>query len=242
MAPPVDRCCHGAVTLTADDVRALALSSPWLWTSLHLTHRDHAREVEAWLQRPDLVRVRRPGRPDLVERRDTVGSTAVLVRATTDGEEPWTPPARRRAAEIEPERRPDGLVRARPEGWDIDYDELFHENYRWVAMLDPAELAVGVEMTDVRVEERQGRETWSAQVRAVEGYDPRCSCCPLLWSEVSDLLEAESMSFKYGTPQGPWPEAYDVALDRTTGVVVSVRPVGGEATYAWFEVSILDVT
>lgn len=228
------------MTPTADDVRALALSSPWLWTSLHLTHRDDRREVEAWLEWPDLVRVRHPGGLEHVERQDTSGPSAVLISASTDGRPRELPP-RRRAAELEPERRPDGLVRARPDDFRLDYDELFYENYRWVAMLDPVELAVGVEMTDVRAVEREGRETWTARMSAVEGYDARCSCCPLLWSEVSDLLEAESMNFKFGTPEGPWPSAYDVALDRGTGVVVSVQPVGMEATYQRFEVSILDV-
>ena len=228
------------MTPTADDLRALALSSPWLWTSLHLTQRDDRREVEAWLERPDLVRVRQPGRPEHVSRSDSSGSTAVLVSASPDGRS-WTPPPRRRAAEVEPERRPDGLVRARPDDFRLDYDDLFYENYRWVAMLDPAELAVGVEMTDVRAVERAGRETWTARMSAVEGYEPRCGCCPLLWSQVSDLLEAESGSFRYGVPEGPWPGAYDVALDRATGVVVSVQPVGMDATHQRFEVTILEV-
>lgn len=48
---------------TADDVRALARSSPWRFRTLHWTHRseltgDRGREVEAWLQRPGHLTVR----------------------------------------------------------------------------------------------------------------------------------------------------------------------------------------
>lgn len=122
--------------------------------------------------------------------------------------------------------------------WEADHDELMWQDYRWVAMLDPLELASGVEMTDVRVADREGRETWWARMRAVQGYEPRCGCCPLLWSEVSDTDEHDAGGPE---PVGPWPSAYDVGLDRATGVVVSVRSVDLPVEHAWFEVSILGV-
>ncbi|MGY1722005.1 hypothetical protein [Blastococcus sp. SYSU DS0533] len=39
-----------------------------------------------------------------------------------------------------PELRPDGLIAARPEDPLLGYDDPMHEDYHWVAMLDPAEL------------------------------------------------------------------------------------------------------
>src|SRR5699024_221200 len=44
--------------------------------------------------------------------------------------------------------RPDGLVAQRPHRDAVSYDDLMWENYRWVAMLDPVELATGVELSD----------------------------------------------------------------------------------------------
>src|SRR4051812_38439267 len=99
---------------------ALARSSPWLWRTLHFTHRSgHLGEVEAWL--------RRPGR--------------LMVR-TADGTEHRVYEAPRPVApeDVEPFRRPDGLVAERPDGAEIDYDDPMWQSYSWVAMLDPVEL------------------------------------------------------------------------------------------------------
>ena len=45
------------MTPTVDDFHALARSSPWRWTTLHLRHRSRDVEVEAWLHRPDGLRI-----------------------------------------------------------------------------------------------------------------------------------------------------------------------------------------
>jgi hypothetical protein len=60
-----DRCpaaAHTAHVPDADDLRALARSSPWRWTTLRFTERRRhgttwSDPVRAWLRRPDLLRV-----------------------------------------------------------------------------------------------------------------------------------------------------------------------------------------
>jgi hypothetical protein len=162
--------------------------------------------------------------------------TALVLRARTDGSGtsetqrmPW-------GGSLAPTYRPDGLVAARPTGL-VDFDDPMHGNYQWVAMLDPVELSEGVQVTELRASERGGRPTWWACVRPVEGYDPRCSCCPLLWSEISDDLEYGERRERYSRD---YPDAYDVALDVQTGIVVELRACGGRAGLG-FEVEILEV-
>jgi hypothetical protein len=67
--------------------------------------------------------------------------------------------------------------------------EPYATNYEWSAMLDPYELGEGVEISDVRSEEPFGRPAVAFVARAVPGYAPVCSCCPLVFSEVSQRLE-----------------------------------------------------
>jgi hypothetical protein len=139
---------------------------------------------------------------------------------------------------LTPTYRPDGLVAERPSGPAIDFDDPMWQSYRWIAMLDPVELSHDVELTDLRAGQRGGRETWWARAVPVEGYDPRCSCCPLLWSRISHELE-------YGDPPKrphatDYPDAYDIALDVQSGMVVEVRAVGGSRTMD-FETDILGV-
>jgi hypothetical protein len=124
--------------------------------------------------------------------------------------------------------RPDGLVARRPEGWFLEHSDPMWENYTWPAMLDPDELSHDVGVSDVRRDDRAGRETWWARLVPEPGYEPRCGCCPLLWCEVA--VQAE-----YGDEPGRlarfaeqgYPDAHDVALDVQTGVVVVLEPVGG---------------
>jgi hypothetical protein len=222
------------VVPTDDSFRALARSSPWRWSTLHLRRR-HAdgSDVEAWIRRPDWMLVR-TDRGEYVQRAGA--RTVAILTASTDGGGaartevlPW-------GGSLTPTYRSDGLVAARPEG-RVDYDDPMHQNYEWVAMLDPVELTAGVELADLRAEVRAGRETWWARARAVDGYDPRCSCCPLLWSPVSDELEYGEDGSPYSTD---YPSGYDVALDVGTGVVVALRPDGGRADLG-FDVDILDV-
>lgn len=148
--------------------------------------------------------------------------------------EPGNPPIRP-PQEFEPRRRPDGLVLERPP--EADYDDPMWGNYRWVAMLDPVELSHGVEVSEVQARERFGRLTWTATVRALpesagdagDGYDPRCSCCPLLFGAVSQQLEFAGGAHAPGEAEAAgYPSAYWVSLDVETGIVVDVEPQDGD--------------
>lgn len=149
-----------------------------------------------------------------------------------------------------PALRPDGLVEQRPDAGDIEYDDPMWGNYRWVAMLDPVELSRGVEVSDVHARERFGRLTWTATCRALpesaedagDGYDPRCSCCPLLFGAVSQALEAAGGG--YAAPDDEvagYPSAYWVSLDVETGVVVDVEPQDGDRANTAFANEIHEV-
>lgn len=223
------------MTPTVDDFQALARSSPWLWMSVHLAHRSaFPGECEAWVRRPGRLLVREP---DGTEHRETgLPYSSTSVNARSDGGAAPAPPAPVLPHEAAPVRRSDGLVAVRPSAYfDVLYDDPMYGNYSWVAMLDPVELSHHVDVTELRADEVAGRAAWRASVRAMEGYDPRCSCCPLIWSEVSD-------SYEYDAPQQrAYPEHYDVALDVQTGIVVRCRSVGGDPDAAWLENDILAV-
>lgn len=221
--------------LTVDSFRALALSSPWRWTRLHLRHRsgfhDTGLDVEAWLTRPDGIRVvDAQGRP--------LEPTVVGQRADGVPTGPWRPPAAT--------FRPDGLVAARPgeNTWDMTQisDGLYWHNYHWLAMLDPVELSHHVELTDLRETDLGGRRTWWATAVPQLGYDPRCggNCCELLWSEAglrADFPTDEEAPAGWGG--GPYPTSYEVALDVATGVVARIRSSDGVAA-PWVDNDILD--
>ncbi|HKX67320.1 MAG TPA: hypothetical protein VJN29_08860, partial [Intrasporangium sp.] len=131
-------------------------------------------------------------------------------------------------------------VAARPAGLEVDYDDPMWQSYVWVAMLDPVELATGTRLTELAATERRGRETWWARAEAIAGYEPRCSCCPLLWGEVSDRLEFGDEGVR---PRGSYPDGWLVGLDRRTGVVVSSEPIGGDGTVLGFtnEIHAVDI-
>lgn len=141
-------------------------------------------------------------------------------------------------------------VLARGERHDIEYGDPMWGNYRWVAMLDPVELSRGVEVSEVHARERFGRLTWTATCRALpetaedagDGYDPRCSCCPLLFGAVSQALEA--VGGGYAAPDDEvagYPSAYWVSLDVETGVVVDVEPQDGDRANTAFANEIHEV-
>jgi hypothetical protein len=201
------------VTPTADDFRALARSSPWLWTTLRFTVRwsleaHGTSAVRAWLRRPDRLRV------------ETVDGA--LVQVVREPPRPALPV---------PELRPDGLVARRPPVYQHAIDDPMHENYYWVSVLDPGELAdgdaddgtgrPGLDVEDVAEVEHGGRPAWEALVRTTSRYEPRCGCCSLLRDRGIDELE-------WGEPKlEAYPEAYRVRLDVGTGVCVRNEALGG---------------
>jgi hypothetical protein len=214
----------------------LARSSPWRFTTLHLTHRrptgDAGRrgtlDVQAWLdRRRHRLTVRSADRVEVAGGAPySVSDILVVGGGVAEGVHPGpTPPP--------PLVRPDGLVEQRPEGHHLAHGDPMWRDYLWTAMLDPAELSVGVDIGDVAATTVRGRPTWAATCRPLVGadvdwaggYDPRCGCCPLLDSTASRLVE-------YG-PDDParfppdLPTAYRVHLDVRTGIAVDVTPLDG---------------
>lgn len=232
--------------------RALARSSPWRWRSVELTRRlvgdaitaDEA--VRAWIDRPGRMRVvDHEGNEHLVD--ETPADRGLVFAVSSSDGEPVEPVGQPKVTvPLDPEspapvRRPDGLVAQRPSDVTVAYDDPMYENYLWVAMLDPVELADdGVDVLSVAAAVRDGRETYEATVRPTTAYNPRCTCCALLFGAVAaDLLRAEG---------GPEPEErafadeFTVALDVETGICVRLREVGGDDDGAGFDVSIAAVT
>jgi hypothetical protein len=111
-----------------------------------------------------------------------------------------------------------------------------YQDYRWVAMLDPVELADGLDhdsgeragpalVVDALSEvEHAGRPAWEAVVRTTAAYEPRCGCCPLLRTRAIDLLEYRDHP-EHVLPI--YPDAYRVRLDVATGVCLSTEEIGG---------------
>ena len=215
-----------AVAPSADDFRALARSSPWRFTTVHFTHQGHRGAgpgadgiVEAWLdRRARRVTVRSPRGVKIAEGAPYGGSRTDTA----------TSPRR-----DEPALRPDGLVATRPNDWYIHHGDPMWRDYQWTAMLDPAELSRGVQISDVTATTLRGRATWSATCRPLMGdgeyweggYEPRCGCCPLLDSAASRLTE-------YGPDHafllaGDLPTTYLVQLDVQTAIAVQVDALDG---------------
>ncbi|MGY1617484.1 hypothetical protein ACI797_12160 [Geodermatophilus sp. SYSU D00691] len=210
---------------TADDFAALARSSPWRWSALRFTsgrYRDGAWQpvIRAWVRRPDALRVETADGAVLRAGFEppAVGSRAVLAA-------PGDEPAQLREVPP-PVFRPDGLVAGRPSRWEQpELDAPFFENYFWVAVLDPVELADGQDgppltVEDVAEVDHHGRPAWEAVVRTTPRYDPRCGCCPLLDSLDNARLEYESNGYPLPRPPEAYPERWRVRLDVGTGVCV----------------------
>ncbi len=209
-----------------DDFRALARSSPWLFTTVHFTHRgprdaggETGDTAQAWLDR-DARRV-------TVRAADGVHVEQGVPDSTSGMD---AGPSRHDADLV---RRTDGLVTHRPDNWHFLYGDPIWRDYRWTAMLDPVELSSGVQIQEVTTGMLRGRSTWSAICIPMVGegadweggYDPRCGCCPLLDSAASRLLE-------YGTADaamhfGDVPQTYLVRLDVQTAIVVDVTAMDG---------------
>jgi hypothetical protein len=127
------------------------------------------------------------------------------------------------------------MVAERPSDWHLDHGDPMWQDYRWTAMLDPAELSYGVQIDDVTVTTRRGRLTWAATCRPLMGageewdggYDPRCGCCPLLDSAASRLPEYGADDVRLAS--GSLPTTYRVHLDLQTGIVVTIDALDGRA-------------
>jgi hypothetical protein len=230
-----------------DDFRALARSSPWLWRSLRFAVEDRLdpiglAPVRGWIRRPQAMRVETLDGHLLAAMTGdpTPSNVALFAIGEPDGVAPlprvtwWTDPAA-----PTPRRRADGLV-GEPVllPTHIVVDDQMWQNYRWVAMLNPRELADGVDdqpgafVDALELGERHGRATLWATVRPRDAYDARCSCCPLLPSRAAALAEG------FPDADGDFAEAHLVGLDVATGICVSTRELGGPADGRGFEVTI----
>jgi hypothetical protein len=223
--------------VTEERFWALARSSPWRWSSLQFVRtrrpgRDRfGDDVRAWLRRPDGLRVEDlDGQLLKTELGSAPGTVALL---TPDGgrELPLRPPSA-----VTPVFGGDGLVRERPSDWDLDSDDPMFQDYAWVAMLDPVELAdgddgrPGTTLEGLRTVVHHGREAWEAIVRPTSSYAPRCSCCALLLSELSErrLAEEGGPTVRAQEPSFQFADAHLVRLDLGTGVCVRVEQLGGD--------------
>ena len=121
-------------------------------------------------------------------------------------------------------------VGAPPSSWSVRPLEPYATNYQWSAMLDPYELGAGVAVSEVRTDELFGRPVVSFVAHAMPGYDPVCSCCPLVFSEASQRLEHGD---DWRAEPGELPDGVDLALDLGVGIVVSSRDRGGRLGH-WF--------
>ena len=139
-----------------------------------------------------------------------------------------------RHGELDATRLDDGHrmheVGAPPSSWSVRPLEPYATNYEWSAMLDPYELGAGVTISGVRSDELFGRPVVAFVAHAEPGYDPVCSCCPLVLSQVSQRLEHGD---DWRPQPGELPDGVDLALDLAVGIVVSSRQRGGSRGQ-WF--------
>jgi hypothetical protein len=222
-------------TPSADSFAALARSSPWRWSTLRFTvtwpgDPWSSGSVRAWLRRPDSLRVESADGALLRAERTPPPSIGILgLGGGTTRSAVW---ASRTAP---PPLRADGLVAERPDDPLLTYDDPMHESYHWVAMLDPAELADGLDrrtgaraaalrVVSVSAVEHAGRAAWEAVVVPEDTYEPRCGCCPLLRTRAVDLLEYEEQPDQL---LAAYPDAFRVRLDVQTGVCVLTQEIGG---------------
>lgn len=108
--------------------------------------------------------------------------------------------------------------------------EPYPTNYRWCAMLDPLELSHDVDLREIAEGELFGRPVVSFVAYAGPGYDPICTCCPLVFSEASERHEQPD---GWRPAPGEMPDGVETTLDREVGIVVSSRDRGGRLG-AWF--------
>lgn len=235
------------VDLSVERVRRLARSSPWRWHTLRFVTRwsgfpdggpGSRAGVRAWVRRPGLLRVEALDGRVLMARREERSQAVAMLFATGGAGRGRALPPLPRATDVTPVYDADGLVEVRPDG--VDADDPMYQSYDWVAMLDPVELAEGVALDEVREVGHHGRVAWEALARPGPGYDPRCSCCPLLLCEESERLEAEGggPTMREAEPDLVFAEAHRVRLDVATGVCVLTEEIGGSHAGRGHEVEI----
>jgi hypothetical protein len=247
---------------TPDRFRGLARSSPWRWRALAFDlHRrpvhgpDHTLHavvergigIEVWLADGERRRA-------LAAR-----STAAPARPVGGAGAPHTVELPY-AWELPVPLGPDGFVQRRP-GFPGTSDDPMWQDYEFVALLDPVELADGwprepppgwrpdavrppaLDLHGLDASTRQGRATWWAEVSPTDDYSPRCSCCPLLFGRVSESLDtAGGRATAQGYDRDPaYASAYLVALDVQTGVCVHVEHLDGDHAGRGFSVDISSV-
>lgn len=241
--------------MTMPDARrfsALARSSPWRWRTVRFIARWTPRSqlprqpVRAWVRRPDALRVETlDGALVRAFRSDDLSGRSSLAWLQPAGGRGLPPPEPRGPLHPDapaPALDEDGLVARRPpETPELRYDDPMYQDYFWVAMLDPVELADGegrlvgdpergaVRLDDVREAEHHGRAAWQALARPTASYDPRCSCCALLVSAASEAREAEALGRPVPgrDPDVRFAEAHRVRLDVGTGICVLTEELGG---------------
>lgn len=210
-----------SATPTVERFRALARSSPWLWSGLEFERTNRAEPDHVWIERPDRLRVETADGVVKADRPDAVRGPG----------ESWRWPV-----DVSPVLV-DGLVQRRPADTDVDYDAPYYENYHWVAMLDPVELAdcwddsedtPPVGLADLAVVDHHGRAAWQASATSTARYDPRCSCCALL----DGVFDYDEQRWRPGA-------ASVVRLDAETGLCVFVEHLGGARAGIELDVRIL---
>jgi hypothetical protein len=246
----------GVPSPTPDRFRGLARSSPWRWRALAFDlHRrplpgpEHT--VHAVVERGVGLEVQLG--PDHRYR-------DASVRAGTG----WSRSGDHRpgirklpfAWELPVEVDRDGFVVRRPA--EPTSEDPMWQDYLWVAMLDPVELADGsrrdagagwapdaasppaLDVHRLHATLRHGRATWWAEVSPRPEYSPRCSCCPLLLGRVSDELEAlgGARTAVQRRPDLVYATSYLVALDVQTGVCVHVEHLDGDDVGRGFSLEI----
>lgn len=235
------RCDDHGMEPTAEVFAALARSSPWRWRTLRFTAAWRGRDrepVRAWLRRPDGLRVESLDGELLVATEAASLQGVLLPDGRVREERRVTPLA---ADAPRPELRPDGLVARRPDAGWLSYDDPMFVDYAWVAMLDPAEFADGVDhdtgerrpdpvrISGLSAVDHHGRPAWQAELAPTPSYSPRCGCCPLLPSQVSDDAEAAigGPTRREYEPDLRYADAHRVRLDVATGVCVYTEEIGG---------------
>ena len=249
----------GAVpALTETTFRALARSSPWRWRALSFDlHRrplhGPAHAVRATVVRPGRLVVTSPSGTvnDLLQPAGTYGWSGPRGSGTAPLPYAW---------DTDVDRDADGLVLWR-DRWRPVADDPMWQDYQFVAMLDPVELADACRPDDpdwdvgdpyppalalhrLHTAQRHGRETWWAEVSPVAGYDPRCSCCPLLFGRVSQAVEdgiREASSLPILGGSAGLATRFLVGLDVGTGVCVHVEHLDGDHVGRGFSVDITAV-